>query len=83
MNSRIGTGAGRELGDRQLDGQQQRQNEDADPDQPYQPIPLVKRRLHCDPMISKIVQSVQFANRSSCQARGVPSREALCNLVPL
>src|SRR5580704_6328995 len=35
-----------ELGDRQLNGKQEGQNEDADPDQPYQPISLVKRRLH-------------------------------------
>src|ERR1039458_10000308 len=35
-----------ELGDRQFNGQQEGQNKNADPDQPYQPIALIKRRLH-------------------------------------
>ena len=38
-----------ELGDRQLNGEQEGQDENADPNQPYQPIAFVERRLHCDP----------------------------------
>ena len=42
---------GAELRDRQLDSEQKRQDEDADPDQPHQPIMFVKRRLHAIPVI--------------------------------
>ncbi len=34
------------LGDRQLNGQQEGQDENPDPNQPHQPIALVERRLH-------------------------------------
>jgi hypothetical protein len=37
---------GSKLRHRELNGQQQRQDKNADPDQPHQPIALIKRRLH-------------------------------------
>src|SRR5581483_6817231 len=46
-------GGGTELRDCQFNSKQQCQDEDADPDQPDQPISLIKRRLHLGPKVSK------------------------------
>src|SRR5580692_7254930 len=58
-----------ELRHREFNGQQQSQDEDADPNQPNQPITLIKRRLHESPRfqsfkVSKF-RSSRFLSRTT------------------